>query len=121
MIQGNKDIWQLCKKCDFNGRCISQNEKIPCNRVRKESEVNFYIVDFPEISLKVDTTDLDVIVKAELKIEPYKIFTSQDKLGINFKNNQAIINEMKKHVLKGVLQQYINELLQRNKIDLELI
>lgn len=73
-----------------------------------------YVIEFPEINLKVETTNLDVIVKAELKIEPNKIFTSQDKLGINFKDNQAIINEMKKHVIRDVLKQYNKELLKVN-------
>lgn len=80
-----------------------------------------YVIEFPEINLKVETTNLDVIVKAELKIEPNKIFTSQDKLGINFKDNQAIINEMKKHVIRLVLKQYNKELLKVNGLDEALL
>ena len=76
-----------------------------------------YVIEFPEINLKVETTDLDVVVRAELKIEPNKNFTSIDKLGINFKDNQAIINEMKKHVIRDVLKQYNKELLKVNGLD----
>lgn len=80
-----------------------------------------YVIEFPEIILKVDTTDLDIIVKAELKIEPNKIFTSKDTLGINFKDNQAIINAMKKHVIRDVLKQYNKELLKVNGLDEALL
>ena len=76
-----------------------------------------YVIEFPEINLKVETTDLDVVVRAELKIEPNKNFTSIDKLGINFKDNQEIINEMKKHVIRDVLKQYNKELLKVNGLD----
>ena len=80
-----------------------------------------YVIEFPEINLKVETTDLDVVVRAELKIEPNKNFTSIDKLGINFKDNQAIINEMKKHVIRDVLKQYNKELLKVNGLDEALL
>lgn len=80
-----------------------------------------YVIEFPKINLKVEITNLDVVVKAELKIEPNKIFISQDKLGINFKDNQAIINEMKKHVIRDVLKQYNKELLKVNGLDEALL
>ena len=28
-----------------------------------------YVIEFPEINIKVETTNLDVVVKAELKID----------------------------------------------------
>lgn len=79
------------------------------------------IFKFPEIELKTEINNNDVIVKATLKIEYFKNFYSEDRLGINFKDNQVIINEMKKHVIRDVLRQYNNYLLAMNEIDLELL
>lgn len=79
------------------------------------------ILKFPEIKLETKINDYDVIVKATLKIEYCKDFYSEDRLGINFKDNQEIISEMKKHVIRNVLKQYNNYLLEMNEIDLELL
>lgn len=79
------------------------------------------ILKFPEIELETEINDNDVIVKATLKIEYFEDFYAEDRLGVNFKDNQEIINEMKKHVLRSVLKQYNNYLLKINEIDLELL
>lgn len=75
------------------------------------------ILKFPEIKLETKINEYDVIVKATLKIEYFKDFYSEDRLGINFKDNQEIINEMKKHVMRDVLKQYNKELLKVNGLD----
>lgn len=88
---------------------------------KKNKTCKQIIFKFPEIELKTEINNNDVIVKAKLKIEYFKDFYSEDRLGINFKDNQAIINEMKKHVIRDVLKQYNNYLLKMNEIDLELL
>ena len=78
------------------------------------------ILKFPEIKLKTEINDNDVIVKATLKIEYFEEFHAEARLGVNFKNSIKIINEMKKHVIRDVLKQYNNYLLKMNEINLEL-
>ena len=79
------------------------------------------ILKFPEIELKTEINDNDVIVKAILKIEYFEEFHAEDRLGINFKDNQTIIREMKKHVIRNVLRQYNKELLKVNGLDEALL
>ena len=89
-------------------------QEIEKEKLLKEKNVDVYIIKFPEIKLETEINSYEITVKAILKIENYKNFYAVNKLRIDFKDNQDVINEVKRNVIRSVLKQYNNDLLEKN-------